>query len=165
LRAFRLCKARRAIHDAAGAELFGGRWNSKGIAVLYLSESRALSVLETLVHLSGEVPEKYVLGSAEFPERLAETVSGAALPLSWKTAIPAEQTFTKAVGDNWVRARTSAVLSVPSVIVGERNFLMNPAHPDYGSVVFSTPQPFELDTRLLAEGRRNWRTESQPIRS
>ena len=33
-----------------GAELFGGRWNAKGTAMVYASESIALAALETLVH-------------------------------------------------------------------------------------------------------------------
>jgi RES domain-containing protein len=68
--------------------------------------------------------------------------------------LPAEQSITRTIGDEWVRRQSSAVLSVPSVIVGERNFVLNPAHKDYAAIVFSTPQPFELDTRLLAERGR-----------
>src|SRR5690606_10959013 len=40
-----------------GAELTGGRWNEKGVPLLYSSKSRALACLETLVHLnSGGLP-------------------------------------------------------------------------------------------------------------
>jgi RES domain-containing protein len=34
-----------------GARLFGGRWNSKGIPVVYTSASPSLATLEMLVHL------------------------------------------------------------------------------------------------------------------
>ena len=39
-----------------GAERTGGRWNAKGSAMLYTSESIALACLETLVHLTGGDP-------------------------------------------------------------------------------------------------------------
>jgi len=154
LRAFRLRKAKHQIYDTKSAELFCGRWNSKGTAVLYVSESRALSVLELLVHLTAEVPNKYVLGSAEFTQEFVETIDESSLGPSWKAMLSAEQSITRTIGDEWVRRQSSAVLSLPSVIVGERNFVLNPAHKDYASIVFSTPQPFELDTRLLAERAR-----------
>jgi RES domain-containing protein len=115
-----------------------------------MSDSRALTVLELLASLSDELPDKYVLGSAEFPADLIEAIADARLAPSWKTPVPEEQTATKAVGDEWVRGGTSAVLSVPSVTVGERNLLVNPAHPDYARTVFSTPRPFEFDGRLLS---------------
>ncbi len=37
-----------------GARRYGGRWNPPGVAVVYASESRALAVLETFVHLTLE---------------------------------------------------------------------------------------------------------------
>jgi RES domain-containing protein len=48
-----------------GARRAGGRWNSKGTPVLYMSENRSLAVLEVLVHLSGTLSDKYFLGTAD----------------------------------------------------------------------------------------------------
>jgi len=138
-----------------GSAMFGGRWNSKGVKVLYMSENRALAVLEVLLHLipTGRDPDGYVLGIAEIPIGCKiETVDEATLPPGWKTDIPAQQTVTKGIGDEWVRRMSTAVLSVPSVVVGERNFVLNPEHPDYLSIHFADPQPFEFDSRLLAHG-------------
>lgn len=59
----------------------GGRWNSKGTWVLYMSENRALAVLEVLVHLSRTIPDKYLLGAADVPLDLeAVAVSEDELP-------------------------------------------------------------------------------------
>jgi hypothetical protein len=40
-----------------------------------MRESRALAVLEMLVHLTKTLPDKYVVGSAEIPDDLAKDVS------------------------------------------------------------------------------------------
>ena len=34
-----------------GARRYGGRWNSKGFAVIYTSSSISLAILEVLVHI------------------------------------------------------------------------------------------------------------------
>jgi RES domain-containing protein len=59
MRAFRLCRSSYPAYDGEGACRVGGRWNSKGVRVLYMSENRSLAVLEVLVHLSGTLPDKY----------------------------------------------------------------------------------------------------------
>ncbi|MBM2839324.1 MAG: family phosphorylase, partial [Deltaproteobacteria bacterium] len=48
---FRIAKTK-YINDLSGngARVYGGRWNEKGVAVIYTSESRALAALEFLVH-------------------------------------------------------------------------------------------------------------------
>jgi RES domain-containing protein len=48
-------RSARAIHarlDGSGAKRAGGRWNSRGHAVVYTAESVPLAVLENLVHMS-----------------------------------------------------------------------------------------------------------------
>lgn len=49
--AFRLARNTHPLYDGEGARRSGGRWNSKGVRVLYMSENRSLAALEVLVHL------------------------------------------------------------------------------------------------------------------
>jgi len=44
----------------------------------------------------------------------------------------------------------SAVLSVPSVILGERNYVLNPAHTDFARIEFAQPEAFRFDLRLIS---------------
>jgi RES domain-containing protein len=44
----------------------------------------------------------------------------------------------------------TAVLSVPSAVVpAERNYLLNPRHPDFARITLGAPQSLQTDTRLL----------------
>jgi len=147
---YRLSRSNYPVYDGEGARRVGGRWNSKGTRVLYTSESRSLAVLEILVHLSSSLPDKYVLGAAALPDDIViEKVDPEKLPANWMTSIPREQLATRGIGDEWVEHRRSVVLAVPSVIVGELNYLLNPAHADFGRIVFADPVPFRFDIRLL----------------
>ena len=68
-RVFRVCRARHARLDGEGARRVGGRWNSAGLAVVYMAQSVALAVLENLVHLSREdFPSNYVSVAATIPD-------------------------------------------------------------------------------------------------
>ena len=54
------------------------------------------------------------------------------------------------IGGPWVKEARSAVLELPSVIIlGEPNYLLNPAHPDFQKIIIGKPQPFSFDPRLL----------------
>lgn len=150
MRVFRLCRANYPAYDGQGARRVGGRWNSRGTAVLYMSENRSLAVLEILVHLSASLPDRYVLGAADIPDDFGvEILDETRLPTNWSTLDPRDQEFTKRVGDEWVSEQRSAVLSVPSVILGERNYVLNPAHPDFCRISFAEPVPFQFDRRLF----------------
>lgn len=151
MQAFRLCRSTFPAYDGEGARRVGGRWNSKGTRLLYMTENRSLAVLEILVHLSSSLPDKYVLGAADIPEDVPiEKVDIGCLPEDWATLNPPEQHTTKRIGDEWVERRKSAVLAVPSVIVGELNYVLNPAHPDFERISFAEPVSFRFDVRLIA---------------
>ena len=115
-----------------------------------MSENRSLAVLKILVHLSASIPDRYVLGAAEIPDDIAvEVLDESRLSSDWSTLDPREQELTRRIGDEWVAEQRSAVLSVPSVILGERNYVLNPAHPDFQRIAFAEPVPFQFDIRLF----------------
>jgi RES domain-containing protein len=150
MQAFRLCRGTYPAYDGEGARRVGGRWNSKGTRVLYMSENRSSAVLEILVHLSASIPDRYVLGAADIPNDTAvELADESRLPTNWATLDPREQDPTRRLGDEWAAQQRSAILSVPSVILGERNYVLNPAHPDFRRIAFANPLPFEFDMRLF----------------
>ena len=39
---------------------------------------------------------------------------------------------------------------VPSVILGERNYVLNPAHSDFARIEFAQPETFRFDLRLIS---------------
>ena len=148
--AWRIVKEKHAAtaFTGEGAAKAGGRWNSRGVAVVYTSGTKALAALENLVHLNPLVLFKYVAIRIEFEESLVVRVPVKDLPPDWRAEPPPGS--TKQLGDAWVRAGHSAVLALPSVIIsGEPNFLLNPAHADFKRIVRVTPEEFIFDPRLL----------------
>ena len=151
LTAWRIVKARyqgRAF-DGEGARQNGGRWTSPGLPVVYVAESAALAALELLVHLGrGSALQAYVLIACSFPDAIVLRLDRARLPENWRSyPAPAD---LQLIGDEWLKRQTSAVLEVPSAIIeSESNYLLNPRHPDFPSVVVSEPQPFRFDVRLV----------------
>lgn len=149
--AWRILKEKHAAKafSGEGARLFGGRWNSRGVPLVYTSSTKSLAALETLVHLNPPVLFDYVAIRIEFDEALIETVPPKSLPADWRVEPPPPS--SKAVGDRWVREGRSAVLALPSVIIpAELNYLLNPAHPDFRKISIGKPEPFAFDPRLLA---------------
>jgi RES domain-containing protein len=135
--------------DGEGARLHGGRWNSRGTPLVYTSESVSLALLEVLVHIQdSRFLPSYSLCPVRFEATQLERLDRRLLPGSWRS-FPAPPEV-QALGDRWARSRSSLALEVPSAIVAtERNFLLNPAHPDFPSLAIEPPVPFELDLRLL----------------
>src|SRR5438132_11802268 len=118
MRAFRLCRSSYPAYDGEGAHRVGGRWNSKGVRVLYMSENRSLAVHEVLVHLSGTLPDKYLLGAADIPEDVAiARIADEDLPEGWSAVSPRQQVTTTRLGHAWVARQGSAALPVPAAHV------------------------------------------------
>ena len=150
LQAWRIVKEKQASTalDGEGAWRYGGRWNSPGTRVVYTSAALSLAALESLVHLNPPVIFRYVAIPIEFDAAWMESVGLSELPAGWTEEPPPPS--TKRIGDLWVKEARSAVLDVPSVVVrSERNYLLNPAHPDFGRIKVGEAVPFAFDPRLL----------------
>jgi RES domain-containing protein len=141
-------KHRASAFTGEGARRFGGRWNSKGVAVIYTSETVSLAVLEILVHLQApRLLNAYLLASITFEESLIKAFPLGKLPANWRKE-PAPMSL-QTIGDDWVASGAAAVLRVPSVIVPtESNYLLNPAHEDLRRCIWGKPRPFKFDPRL-----------------
>ena len=137
--AWRLCRAPFADLSGEGARLHGGRWNSRGRALVYLAEAAALALLEVRVHLDLPLellPDDYMLVSVDLDRLAVETVD----------VFPADPAR---VGDGWIHSRTTPLLRVPSAIIAEScNLLLNPAHPSASQARIADTRRFVFDPRL-----------------
>jgi RES domain-containing protein len=147
--AWRIVKLKHAAtaFDGEGARLNGGRWNSVGVRVVYASFAKSLAALETLVHLKLPVSSKYIAIPLQFDDALVETLPPATLPGGWDAEPPS--LASQQIGDAWAKTARSALLALPSIITGETNYLINPAHPDFAKIKIGKPEPFTFDPRLL----------------
>lgn len=149
--AFRLCKTRHVdtAFRGEGARLYGGRWNSPGLAVVYTASSLSLATLEIMVHLEDRISLSRLFSwiPSHIPEDIVESLPVSTLPPAWLSGETGRA--SRDIGDRWLRERRSAVLAVPSVVTpGESNYLLNPAHPSFTEIKIGSPVPFHPDPRL-----------------
>ena len=132
-----------------GARIHGGRWNSKGVAVVYTAGSLALASIEMIVNLPApKLLQKYIRISARIGLDLVSDLSEVDLPGDWNSRPIAPS--TRAIGDRWVKKQSSAVLRVPSIVVPEEYiYLLNPAHPDFAKIEIGQPIVYYFDNRLM----------------
>lgn len=128
-----------------GAELFGGRWNEKGIPALYTSSSLSLAALEILVHTDKSLPPvNMAYAKIYVPD---EMYSMKILRLK-DDEVPVEY------GTKWLKEKRGLMLKVPSVILPyeydhEFNLILNPLHEDYKKVFVAEVHDFSFDVRLV----------------
>lgn len=138
-------------HDLSGkgAEISGGRWNSKGVALLYTGQNIALCMAEVAVHIPlGIIPVDYELITLEIPDDKITELKKHQLPDDWN-AWPLPYT-TQNLGDDFVKRGKSLVLKVLSAVVqGEFNYLINPIHPNIKKVKIKKTESFSFDHRLF----------------
>lgn len=148
---FRISK-KKYIEDLSGegAGKFGGRWNSKGSAVLYTSQTESLAALETLVHASvSTTPSDLNLLILSVPNNIkSDKIESNQLPVGWRN-YPAPNKLAE-IGSDWIDSESSLLLEVPSVLVQtEKNILINPMHSDMKKLSIKEIRPFSFDMRLF----------------
>lgn len=139
--------------SGTGAKLYGGRWNEKGIPLVYTSSSISLAILESLVHFSFNMaPPDMSIATIYIPDNIFESSmdikSFGKLPNSWNENLPNPKTqqFIK----KWINNKNSLILKVPSAINSrEFNYLINPLHKDINLIILQDIVPFSFDKRLI----------------
>jgi RES domain-containing protein len=152
---WRIAKHTPEFHAAdlsgGGAKSTGGRWNSKGKAVVYAASTIALATLETLAHLGDNIAIRNAfLVKINVPAavwRSREIIEAGDLDITWVAEPPGSTTIK--FGDDWLEKASSPLLLVPSVIVPEEyNLLINPAHPAALKITAAVARQFVYDPRL-----------------
>ncbi len=151
MRFWRICRRRYASGSSSGegARLYGGRWNSRGVRVVYASSSLALAAVETFVNLEPNLrPADLVSIEGDIPDTLAiAQLDPKGLPKAWHST---RDESLRRFGDAWITAGETAAMLVPSAAIrGEWNLLLNPAHVDFSKVAFQQPRAFEFDARMF----------------
>jgi RES domain-containing protein len=155
MRIWRIC---RACHAAAafsgeGARRYGGRWNSRGVPMVYASTSLALAAIELFVHLEpNQQPDDLVSIAALLPDgEPAQRLEPDRLPADWWTD---DLEPLRALGDRWIREKSALAIEVPSAALRtEWNVLVNPLHPRVTQLQIDSPQRFAFDARMFQQRR------------
>src|SRR6266704_1143243 len=102
MRFWRICRRRYAAEAASGegARLFGGRWNSRGVRMVYASTSLALAAIETFVNLEPNLqPNDLVSIEGGIPDELeVGQLDPKTLPANWHKRRDAS---LRRIGDGW----------------------------------------------------------------
>jgi RES domain-containing protein len=137
--------------SVVGSRRHGGRWNPKGIGILYTSRTPELALLETLVHLPAltlsELPQLWLstLRLPDAPDAIFWT-DPVRLPPYWRSGTLAE---TQSILTDWLIDPFCLTAAVPSVIIDlSYNLLLHPAHPSFAQIELVSQIPIPLDSRL-----------------
>jgi RES domain-containing protein len=150
LRLWRIVTGSQPVWSGEGARLFGQRWNPPGLPAIYTGTSFALCLVEILVHANRKSPPS----AARCVEAVApdddsrETFDPASYP-GWDDL--RDLSVAQAFGRDWIESRRSALLLVPSVVTGGRdwNIVVNPDHPDANLISVGPETAVSLDQRLF----------------
>lgn len=134
--AWRIAKADR-VNDLSGrdAALEGGRWNDAEIPAIYLGLNASICSFESLAHQSGKqfVALKFIALELPADPALYFEPDIASFPKGWDS-MPADRP-SMSYGTGWLKSKRHLGLILPSAALsGERNMMLNPAHPAMADV-------------------------------
>ncbi len=135
--------------SGTGSKMYGGRWNSKGIAMLYTSEHISLGVLEMLVHNHfTDFATELSLLHINFADTVGiKEVKNNKLKKDWINDFE----YTQFMGDQFIKTGMYAILKVPSAVIKEEhNFIINPLHTDFKKIKVAQTVSFSTDKRLFS---------------
>ena len=127
-----------------GAELYGGRWNLKGLPTVYTASSLSLCMCETLVHTDKDIPPANMYFAEVFlpDECILEDYFN---EISLKHSLN--------IGSVWLKESKSLAIKVPSVLMPQSykadfNVIINPLHKDFPKLKIQRVEPISFDARF-----------------
>ena len=108
MRAYRLTCSKYPAFSGRGSLLANGRWHWAGVPAVYCAESRALAVLEALVHTrKDQIPSDYFFFELHIDDLAVRTESTSEMPVDWRGTEPEG---ARAFGTEWLKRRSSVGL-------------------------------------------------------
>ena len=131
-----------------GAKRTGGRWNPKGIPVLYCASTSSLAILEKLVSIDMDLlPDDLCFAALEIPKSKILKIPEEELPKNWNH-YPSPDAL-KSIGKSWIELGNFCTLQIPSAVNPmESNYLINVKHPLMEKIKIKEVTPFRIDNRL-----------------
>ena len=143
--------------EGLGGEKSDGRWHTaaRGKRIVYLSESPAGALLESLANLKGNpapFPETYQLLEVSVPDDIYASMvfpsGGSPASRAFYKALP--QSLSRKKGNSWLHRSVSALAGVPSFPSPfSLNILLNPKHPDARKISIKACRRIKYDRRLF----------------
>lgn len=134
--------------------------------MVYLASSPSLAILETLAHINPtEFGERKLL-QLEITAPTIERVSPTVLLRILRDAPPHDlEVLTRQFGSQWALEGSSLLLEVPSMVVPiEKNYLLNPLHPETNRVRIIREEIVRLDWRIANWAQPDLYTSAHPGR-
>src|SRR4051812_28865876 len=122
---YRIVKSIARTKDLSGTGAFraAGRWNSKGVYMLYTSENSSLAYLENLVHFAeADIPPNLYIVKIQVDASKIYTLTDSEYPNNW---IQIDLPENKSIGDRYMMEGKHPGIKVKSAINEmEYNYLL-----------------------------------------
>jgi RES domain-containing protein len=131
---------------------YSNRWNRDNEYVIYTSSSRALAMLELLVHRSGiELGKGFRLLEIKLniSDKDIEEVKIEKLGKNWQSVD--EYIHQQKIGSEWYKKSDKLILKVPSVVIPQEfNFIINTQHRDFEKKIsLDLVEEIDFDKRII----------------
>ena len=149
MRVWRIVVAGQERFDGEGTRRAGSRWVPSGLRAVHTSASLSLAALELFVHTDTDLAPAHLRAlAADIPDDVTRNeIRLTDLPPNWRELPPPESLHE--IGRSWIAETKAVILAVPSVIIPiERNYIINPAHPEFRRIRVANPEAFTFDPRM-----------------
>jgi RES domain-containing protein len=124
------------------------RWNTKGHPIIYVSETKALALLEKCANLSRPfqgLSQEYVLVTMYLPKGDYRRIDPDQLPSDWHSVVRYHPE-TQQIGNRFVSSDALAMFVTSSIITSEYNVLINPVQAQEMGLTWKIE---EVDVRVM----------------